>query len=102
VSTSLYHRPFHKDRPEATALKWKDIEGDTVIIRRTWSGEILREQTKTKKIRFNLLFNETLKALPERRFPDDFVFTHGKALKRHYSDNYLNKIFKACRQLGLK
>jgi integrase len=88
---------------EARALKWKDIEGDTVTIRRTWSGEVLREQTKTKHIRHNLLFDETLKALPSRRFPEDFVFTHGKGVRRHYSHNYLSKIFNAaCRKVGLQ
>lgn len=88
---------------EARALKWKDIKGDIVTYRRTWSGEILREQTKTKRIRHNLLFNETLKALPTRRFDEDFVFNHGKDVKRPYSHNFLNKIFnKAVSELGLK
>jgi len=87
---------------EARALKWKDIQGDTVTIRRTWSGETLREQTKTGRIRYNLLFDETLKALPQRRFPEDFVYTHGKGVRRHYSHNYLSKIFNtACQKLGL-
>lgn len=88
---------------EARALKWKDIEGDTVTIRRTWSGEALREQTKTKRIRYNYLFPETLAALPGRSFDDAFVFTHGVDVKRHYSHNYLNKIFhQACEKIGLK
>ncbi len=87
----------------ARALKWKDIDGDTVTIRRTWSGEVLREQTKNKRIRHNLLFNETLQALPQLRFPEDFVFTHGKDVKRHYSHNYLNKIYnEAIGKVGLK
>ncbi|MDA8239554.1 MAG: site-specific integrase [Nitrospiraceae bacterium] len=87
---------------EARALKWRDIEGDTVTIRRTWSGEVLREQTKNKRVRHNLLFDATLKALPQRRFPEDFVFTHGKAVRRHYSHNYLSKIYnEACRTLGI-
>lgn len=88
---------------EVRALKWKDIDGDTVTIRRTWSASQLREQTKTKKIRHNLLFSETLKALPPRGFGEEFVFTHGKSIKRPYSHNYLNKIFrKAIGQLGLE
>lgn len=87
---------------EARALKWKDIEGDTVTIRRTWSDSILREVTKTKRIRYNLLFEETLKALPPRRFPEDFVFLHGKNKRRPYSHDLLNKIFNtAVRGLGL-
>jgi integrase len=77
---------------EVRALKWKDIQGDTVIIRRTWSASKLREQTKTKRIRHNLLFSETLKTLPPKGFGEEFVFTHGKIVKRLYSHNYLNKI----------
>lgn len=88
---------------EVRALKWKDIQVDTVIIRRTWSACKLREQTKTKRIRHNLLFTGTLKSLPLRGFGEDFVFTHGKSVKRPYSHNYLNKIFSAATsQLGLK
>ncbi|SPQ01644.1 hypothetical protein NBG4_630014 [Candidatus Sulfobium mesophilum] len=101
----IFTFPFNQGvRPsEARALKWKDINGDTVTIRRTWSGEVLRKQTKNKRIRHNLLFNETLQALPQRRFPEDFVLTHGKDVKRHYSHNYLGKIYNvAISQLGLK
>ena len=88
---------------EIRALQWKDIEGDTVIIRRTWSASKLREQTKTKRIRHNLLFTETLKALPPRGFGEEFVFTHGKSVRRPYSHSYLNKIFRAATgSLGLK
>lgn len=88
---------------EARALKWKDIDGDTVTIRRTWSDEVLREQTKNKRIRHNLLFDETLKALPPRGFGEEFVFRHGKDVKRHYSHNFLSKIYnKAIDKLGLK
>jgi integrase len=89
---------------EARALKWRDINGDTVCIRRTWSDGVLREQTKTKRIRYNLLFPETLQALPARKaFPDDFVFTHGIEVKRYYSHDLLNKLFKtACKALDLE
>jgi integrase len=87
---------------EARALKWKDIEGDTVTIRRTWSESVLRETTKTKRIRHNLLFDVTLKALPAKRFPEDFVFLHGVEKRRPYSSDLLNKIFNAAvRELGL-
>ena len=88
---------------EVRALKWKDIQGDTVIIRRTCSGSQLREQTKTKRIRHNLLFTETLKALPPKGFGEEFVFMHGKSVRRPYSHSYLNKIFRqATSQLGLE
>lgn len=87
---------------EVRALKWNDINGDVVTYSRTWSGSVLREQTKTKRIRHNLLFEETLRALPPRRFSGDFVFVHGKIKKRHYSPDFLNKIFNtAARKLGL-
>ena len=103
----IAHRPifvflFNQGcRPSETrALKWKDIEGDTVTYRRTWSGRTLREITKTKKIRHNLLFSETLASLPPRRFPEDFVFTHGN--NHPYSADLLNKLFRtATKQLEL-
>jgi integrase len=86
---------------EARALKWKDIEGDIVTYRRTWSGRTLRETTKTKRIRNNLLFPETLTSLPTRRFPEQFVFTHGKG--RPYSPDFLNKLFRtATGELGIQ
>lgn len=79
------------------------MQDDIVTIGRTWSGEALRERTKTKRIRHNLFFEETLRSLPLRGFPEDFVFVHGKDWRRHYSHNYLNKIFNAaCGALGLK
>jgi integrase len=100
IFTFLFHQGCRPS--EARALKWRDINGDTVTIRRTWSDSELREQTKTKRIRHNLLFEETLKSLPARRSPDDFVFIHGKDKTRHYSHDFLNKIFNtAARQFGL-
>jgi len=88
---------------EVRALKWKDIEGDVCTIRRTWSNHVLREQTKSKRIRQILLFPETLKALPPRRLPDDFVFLHGKTLRRPYSKTYLNTIFTfVCQSLSIQ
>lgn len=100
IFTFLFHQGCRPS--EARALKWKDIIDDMVTIRRTWSDSVLREQTKTKKIRHNLLFGETLKALPPRSFNEQFVFTHGKIKKRHYSHDFLNKIFNtAVRQLNL-
>jgi integrase len=88
---------------EVRALKWKDIDGDIVTIGRTWSNHVLREQTKTKRIRHILLFPEVMAALPTRRFPEDFVFLHGKILKRPYSKTFLNDIFQtACTEIELK
>ena len=88
---------------EVRALKWKDIDGDIVTIQRTWSHHVLREQTKTKRIRQILLFPEVIAALPARRFPDDFIFMHGVTLKRPYSKTFLNDIFQAaCAGIGLQ
>ena len=79
------------------------MQKDALFIKSTWSDESLRGQTNTKRIRGNLLFPETLAALPERRFRGDFVFTYGKGIKRHSRHNYLNKIFNtACDAFGLK
>lgn len=83
---------------EVRALKIKDIDLETqsVTYRRTWSGEVLRETTKTKRIRHNILFPETLTAimpLIKGRFPEDFLFVHGKTIKRHYSRSLLDRIY---------
>lgn len=86
---------FHQGcRPgEVRALKWDCIENDIVTYKRTWSAQQLREVTKTKRIRHNLIFPETMAVLPKRRFPSDFVFVHGKKLKRPYSKTFLQDIF---------
>lgn len=85
---------------EARALKWKDINGDIVTYRRTWSGRKIKETTKTKRIRHNLLFPETIAYLPSKRFPEDFVFIHGNI--HPYSADLLNKLFReATVQIGI-
>jgi len=78
---------------EARALKWDSIEDDKVWYRRTFSKEKLYERTKTKRIYYHRLFPETKAILPRRGFPLDFVFTHGKKLKRHYSRTFLQSLF---------
>lgn len=78
---------------EVRALKWDCIEKDIVTYKRTWSAHKLREVTKTKRIRHNLIFHEAMAVLPKRHFPNDFVFIHGKQLKRPYSQTYLQEIF---------
>jgi integrase len=87
---------FQGCRPsEARALKWDCIEGDVVTYKRTFSGAKLVEHTKTKKIRYNLLFPETLSALPSRTFPLDFVFTHQYGKHRQaYGFSLLNSIYR--------
>jgi integrase len=88
---------------EAMALKWDCINGDTVTYKRTWSRRKLKETTKTKRIRKNYLFEVTRAFLPPRRFPDDYVFMHGKHKKRPYSGDFLNKLFtRAVSQLNKK
>lgn len=77
---------------EARALKWDSIYNDIVTYRRTWSGRTLKETTKTKNIRHNLLFPEVLAILPIRGFPDSFVFVHG-GNNKPYSSDFLNSIF---------
>ena len=62
--------------------------------------EKLKESTKTKRIRHNLLFPRD-RFLPPNRFPEDFVFTH--AIIGPYSQDLLNKLFReATRQLGIE
>ncbi|MBE0425765.1 MAG: site-specific integrase [Nitrospirae bacterium] len=79
---------------EVRSLKWDCIEGDTVIYKRTFSNEILIETTKESNIRYNWIFPEVMKVLPKRTFPLDFIFRHGKKIKRHYSKTFLNDLFK--------
>lgn len=78
---------------EVRALKWDCIKDDIVTYRRTFSKEILIEHTKNRKIRKNLIFPEALEMLPNRGFPLDFIFRHGKQIKRHYSRTFLQSIF---------
>jgi integrase len=78
---------------EARALKWDCIRDDEVCYKRTFSADKLVEHTKTKKIRLNYIYPEPLEALPGRDLSNSFVFTHGKAIKRHYSAAYLNRLF---------
>jgi integrase len=87
---------------EARALKWDSVQGDVVTYKRTFSGETLKDTTKTRRNRCNLIFPEALAALPPRRFPLDFVFTHGKE-GRPYSAVLLHVIFKkAARAAGIE
>ena len=80
---------------EARALQWRDIEGEMVTYRRTWSQTVLKESPKDGEPRANWIFPESIEALPPRRFPKDFVFIHrlGKQ-HRHYSHMYLISIYR--------
>lgn len=77
---------------EVSALMGDCITGDTVTYKRAFSGRVLTEHTKTKKVRHNYIFREALAVLP-KVFPKQFVFTHGKSGKP-YSNDYLNKIYR--------
>lgn len=78
---------------EIRALKWDCINGDTVTYKRTFSGRKLKENTKTSRIRHNLIFPEVLSMLPKKDFPRNFVFTHG-GNKKPYSEDFLGDIYK--------
>jgi integrase len=95
---------FQGCRPgEIRALKWDCIEDDVVTYRRSFSEDKLREVTKDKTVRCNLIFPEAMAALPKRCFSDDFVFTHGKHTKQHYSHTFLQDILKrALKQFNQK
>jgi integrase len=104
------HRPiftfylYQGCRPsEVRALKWKDIQGEVVTYQRNFSQDRLVEWTKTRRIRKNPLFPEVMAVLPQRTFPESFVFTHGVKYIRHYSKNLLNRIFHgAATAAGIK
>lgn len=84
---------------EARALMWDCIKdgvetNDTVEYKRTFSGHILQEHTKTKRIRDNYIFPEPRAILPDRGHPLSFVFTHGVNVRRPYSKPFLNRIYR--------
>jgi len=79
---------------EARGLLWGSIEDDIVTYKRTFSGERLMDSTKTRRVTPNRLFPETMLILPKRRFALDYVFTHGKKTKRHYSKTFLSELFR--------
>lgn len=76
-------------------IKWDHINGDTVTYKRTFSNDVLIETTKENNIRQNPIFPEVMAVMPKRSFPADFVFKHGKKIRRHYSKTFLNDLFKA-------
>ena len=88
----------HGVRPgEARALQWRDVnlkEG-LVVIRRTFSLNLLREFTKTKKVRVIPLHPETikeLKKLPQPINKEQFVFTKkGEPYSESWARNIWNK-----------
>ncbi len=71
---------------EVCALKWDSIAKDVITYKRTFSGRRLKETTKTRNIRHNLLFPKVKAVLPKRRFLDNFVFTHGRYKKKYYTN----------------
>jgi integrase len=79
---------------EVRALKWDCIEGDIVTIKRTFSNGKLIETTKESNIRKNYIFPEVMDVLPKSGFPLDFVFQHGKTVRRKYSETFLNDLFR--------
>jgi integrase/recombinase XerD len=103
---AIYFMMCHGTRTgEARALQHRDInlETDTVIIRRSFSGQTLRETTKTKRARIVPL-DQTWKDIylsrPPYFDPEGFVFhKQGEPL----SESWLRKKWNdACREAGIK
>lgn len=82
---------------EARALKADsiNIQEQWVCYRRTFSNETLKETTKTKTIRYNYLFPETIEIIKKMMpvFPNDFIFKHYQT-NTHYKRNTLDRIFR--------
>jgi len=83
---------------ELCALKIKDIDliNKTIIVRRTWSGSILRENTKQKKWKIKPLTQkayEIARKHSKNRFPDEFLFIN-PTTNRCYRPKILNNIWK--------
>ncbi len=83
---------------ETCALKIKDIdfENRVVIIRRTWSGSTLKENTKAKKWKTKPLTDRAYEIAlrnVHNRFPEEFLFINPDT-KRCYRQKILNNIWK--------
>jgi integrase len=81
---------------EARALKWDcvNLAEQWVCYKRTFSENVLRETTKTKNIRYNYLFPETIKLLSNmpKAMPSAFVFIN-LSTGKPYHDDTINRIF---------
>jgi integrase len=91
IFTWLFHQGCRPE--EARALKWDCIRGDEVCYKRGFSAGKPKNHTKTKNIRYNFIYPETLEGLPQRGLPTSYVFTHGQIVRRYYSEAYLNRIY---------
>jgi integrase len=83
---------------ETCALKIKDIdfENRIVIVRRTWSGSTLKENTKQKRWKIKPLTDrayEIARKNAYNRFPEEFLFINPKT-KRCYRQKILNNLWK--------
>lgn len=83
---------------EACALKIKDIdfENRVVIIRRTWSGSTLKENTKSNKWKIKPLTDRAYEIAQKNaynRFPEEFLFINPDT-KRCYRQKVLNNLWK--------
>lgn len=96
---------------EVCALKWDsvsfdDVGGGKVIYQRTLKTIdksqkfILFDHTKNGKDRDNYLYPEARRILPQKSFPDNFVFTRPNG--NHHNRNSLHKIYRATKKHWLK
>lgn len=91
---------------EARALKRKDLDlnNRTITIQRSYSKDVLKETTKTKRIRTIPMSEKVYRVLLAKikdMLPEAFVFTTAYGKPYGYTRTY--KIWKkACRDLGIK
>ncbi|WP_440871054.1 tyrosine-type recombinase/integrase [Thermodesulfovibrio yellowstonii] len=83
---------------ELCALKIKDLDlkNKIVIVRRTWAGSVLKENTKQKKWKIKPLTEIAYKIAikhAQNRFPEEFLFINQET-KRPYRPKTLNEIWK--------
>jgi integrase len=86
---------------EARALQWDciDFEKGVVILKRTFSANVLREQTKARNIRYLPLVEPVLSILREIRGISGFVFRNQSG--RYYQAD-IGKIWnRACDEAGV-
>lgn len=100
---------FHLRRPcEAMALQKEDFDGESFIIRRSFSNKRLVERTKTGQVHHIPMVDEFRPYLEQMRKRTQHIFSHfffvnplSKMSGKHYTHGMLSDLWKtACEKVG--
>lgn len=100
---------FHLRRPcEAMALQVEDFDGDSFIIRRSFSNKVLTERTKTGQIHNTPMVDEFRPYLDQMRKRTSHIFSRfffvnssSKMAGKYYTHRMLGDLWKkACKKVG--